>query len=165
MSRCSQSECVWAGHHDHGDREEQRLLGRAGDLLLDPVRRNLHRLDEQDPESRIGVHWQPRLARMQRLNRFAADAELLGERLGCPLGVVAGSVEPPIHRAPDTPEIAAEMKAEGHMPSKLDVNAKTVPMNTEFVPSVAELPICQKTLQLWPPLTIRAVAQISSARA
>ncbi len=35
------------------------------------------------------------------------------------------------------------------------VRARIVPRKTEVVPSVAELPICQKTLQAWAPL-IRA---------
>ena len=32
-----------------------------------------------------------------------------------------------------------------------DVKAKIFPLNVEFVPSVAELPTCQKTLQAWAP--------------
>ena len=32
------------------------------------------------------------------------------------------------------------------------VKARMVPLNVEPVPSVAELPICQKTLQAWAPL-------------
>ena len=36
----------------------------------------------------------------------------------------------------------------------IDVSARMFPLNTEFVPSVAELPTCQKTLQYEPPLMI-----------
>lgn len=35
---------------------------------------------------------------------------------------------------------------------EIDVNARIVPINTEDVPSVAELPICQKTLHACAPL-------------
>ena len=34
----------------------------------------------------------------------------------------------------------------------MEVNARMVPTNDEWVPSVAELPTCQKTLQAWAPL-------------
>jgi hypothetical protein len=33
-----------------------------------------------------------------------------------------------------------------------DVSARIEPANVEYVPSVAELPICQKTLHAWAPL-------------
>ena len=33
-----------------------------------------------------------------------------------------------------------------------DVNAKMLPTNVDPLPSVAELPICQNTLQAWAPL-------------
>src|SRR5665213_2492146 len=36
--------------------------------------------------------------------------------------------------------------------SVMDVSAKMFPLNSEFVPSVAELPTCQKTLQALAPL-------------
>lgn len=36
----------------------------------------------------------------------------------------------------------------------IEVSAKTLPMNVVDVPSVAELPTCQKTLQGLPPLTM-----------
>jgi hypothetical protein len=36
--------------------------------------------------------------------------------------------------------------------TEIDVNAMIVPLNDEFVPRVAELPTCQKTLQAWAPL-------------
>ena len=39
----------------------------------------------------------------------------------------------------------------------MDVNANTVPTNTEFVPSVAELVTCQNTLHGLPPLMICTV--------
>lgn len=45
-----------------------------------------------------------------------------------------------------------------------DVKAKIFPLKVEFVPSVAELPTCQKTLQAWAPfmrLTLLAPAVIS----
>ena len=42
----------------------------------------------------------------------------------------------------------------------IDVKARTVPVNTEFVPSVAELPICQKTLQGdAPPMRLTRLAE------
>ena len=34
----------------------------------------------------------------------------------------------------------------------MDVSARMFPLNTEFVPRVAELPTCQKTLQALAPL-------------
>ncbi len=36
--------------------------------------------------------------------------------------------------------------------SVMEVSARMFPLNTEFVPRVAELPICQKTLQAEAPL-------------
>jgi hypothetical protein len=35
--------------------------------------------------------------------------------------------------------------------TEIDVRARMVPAKPEFVPSVAELPTCQKTLQAWAP--------------
>jgi len=48
--------------------------------------------------------------------------------------------------------------------SVADVKARIFPLKVEFVPSVAELPTCQKTLQAWAPftrLTLLAPAVIS----
>ena len=36
--------------------------------------------------------------------------------------------------------------------TEIDVRARTVPVKSEFVPRVAELPTCQNTLQAWAPL-------------
>jgi hypothetical protein len=36
--------------------------------------------------------------------------------------------------------------------SVIDAKARMLPLKSEFVPSVAELPTCQKTLQAWAPL-------------
>ena len=42
----------------------------------------------------------------------------------------------------------------------IDVKARTVPVNTEFVPCVAELPTCQKTLQgAAPPMRLTRLAE------
>ncbi len=50
----------------------------------------------------------------------------------------------------------------------MDVSAMMFPLNTEFVPRVAELPTCQKTLQaeaplartMWLPLPVMSVDEI-----
>jgi len=39
------------------------------------------------------------------------------------------------------------------VPSEIDAKARMFPENVEEVPSVAELPTCQKTLAAWAPLT------------
>jgi len=36
----------------------------------------------------------------------------------------------------------------------MEVRARMLPRKLELVPSVAELPTCQKTLQAWAPLTM-----------
>ena len=49
----------------------------------------------------------------------------------------------------------------------IDVSAKMLPLNVVVVPSVAELPTCQKTLQDWAPLmrlTVLAEAVVSVRR-
>jgi hypothetical protein len=47
------------------------------------------------------------------------------------------------------------------VPSEIDDNAKIFPANTELVPSVAELPICQNTLEAWAPLVRRTVLLVA----
>jgi hypothetical protein len=49
----------------------------------------------------------------------------------------------------------------------IDVKARTLPAKLEFVPRVAELPICQKTLHAWAPLmrTTRLAEAVISVEA
>jgi hypothetical protein len=67
--------------------------------------------------------------------------------------VLVSSVVAPL-RANVLPSIVAPVV------TVIDVKARTVPVNTEFVPSVAELPTCQKTLQGdAPPMRLTRLAE------
>ena len=67
--------------------------------------------------------------------------------------VLVSSVVAPL-RASVLPSIVAPVV------TVIDVKARTVPVNTEFVPSVAELPTCQKTLQGdAPPMRLTRLAE------
>jgi hypothetical protein len=60
--------------------------------------------------------------------------------------VLVSNVTEPL-RASARPLISAPVSA------VIDVRARMLPTNTELVPRVAELPICQKTSHGWAPLT------------
>ena len=76
-------------------------------------------------------------------------------------GLVPGSV-PAAHRARVTESsisVTAPLRARS-LPftlaplfTEIDVSARMLPWNAVLVPSVAELPTCQKTLHAWAPLT------------
>ena len=45
--------------------------------------------------------------------------------------------------------------------TEIDVSARMLPWNAVLVPSVAELPTCQKTLHAWAPLTSRTLLSVA----
>ena len=45
--------------------------------------------------------------------------------------------------------------------TEIDVKARMLPWNAVLVPSVAELPTCQKTLHAWAPLTRRTLLSVA----
>jgi hypothetical protein len=66
--------------------------------------------------------------------------------------VLSSRVTAPL-RASARPEMVAPVVAE------IDVRARMLPAKVELVPSVAELPTCQKTLHAWaPPVRLTSLA-------
>src|ERR1041385_5640373 len=85
-----------------------------------------------------------KLAAVPRATGAAITAEAGGPAVGIVMGLeskVTAAV-----RANKRPSTAAPVVA------VMEARARMFPLNTELVPSVAELPTCQKTLAAWAPL-------------
>jgi hypothetical protein len=86
---------------------------------------------------------------------FVLVAVVVGVAVEVPVGVVrrqAGVVKTSVSRVTEPMRARARPWTVTPVVTDIDVCARIVPTKLEFVPNVAELPICQKTLHGWAPL-------------